>query len=203
MALDWSKNISFSGLRKRAPKVKSSYPSKTYINLVVSSKKKLDLRSTAPKAVLIALLVLVVCKFGIFDFYDRMNQKQAELTKQEQVLDNLRLQLSDYAAVKAEYDTYETTKLVADDLTVSALDALDLVDRYVANAAHIDSLDLQGNTVSLNLSDITLNGVGKLVSKLYEQPIVANVSVSTATTGKESETSAATATMVITLQVAA
>ena len=40
-----------------------------------------------------------------------------------------------------------------------------------------DSVDLKGNTMTLNLSYITLDGVGRLVGILNEQPIVVNVGV--------------------------
>ena len=203
MALDWSKDISFSGLRKRTPRPKKvEYPSKTYINLVVKEKKQFDLRSQLPKIVLLVLVTIAVCKFGVFDVYDRANQKQAELNRQTQVLSNLEAQLSDYDAVKAEYETYETTKLVADENTVSVIDAMSLVDRFVAPAAHVDSIDLSGNTLSLGLSGVTLDGVGKLVNTLYEQPIVANVAVSNAATDKTKTSADTTVSMVITLKVA-
>lgn len=202
MALDWSKNISLAGLRKRAPKAKAVYPTKTYINLVVEDKKKLELRSTLPKAILVVLIAVVAIKFGVYDFYDRVAQKEAELGRQTQVLNNLEAQLVNYDAIKAEYETYESTKLVADGTIVPAMDALKLVDRYITPVAQVDSINLQGNTMKLNLSNITLNGVGKLVSTLNAQPIVANVSVSTAATNRGDNTQKTTATMTIALQVA-
>ena len=203
MALDWSKEISFSGLRKRTPRTKKvEYPSKTYINLVVKEKKQFDARSTVPKIVLLVLVTIAVCKFGIFDFYDKVNQKEAELSAQTQVLQGLQSRLTDYEAVRAEYETYETSKLAANDTTVSVIDALALVDRVVAPAARVDSIEVKGNTLSLELSNVTLDGVGKLVNKLYEQPTVANVSVSTATTDKAQANVMTTATMSITLKVA-
>lgn len=201
MALDWSKNISFSGLVKRKPKVaKAEYPSKTYINLMVRSKRKVDARGTVVKALGLVLVVALFCKFGVFDFYDRLAKRQVELAQQEQVLEGLKVQLADYDAVKSEYDMYESTRIVSTEGTVSVLDAMDLVDRYVAPSAKIAAIDIKGNTVSLNLADITLDKIGKLVSTLYEQPMVANVSVSTATTEQDTN-KAITAAMVITLQV--
>lgn len=200
MALDWSKEISFSGLRKRRPKARAEYPSKTYINLAIRDKSELDVRSTIPKAIAIVVVALLFCKFGIFDFYDRVAQKNMELSEQQQVLASLEAQLVNYDEVKAEYDMYESTRIVSAEGMVSVHDAMQLVDRYVAPSAKIASIDVRGNTVSLALADITLDRVGRLVSTLYEQPIVANVAVSTAATEQNSN-SAITASMVITLQV--
>ena len=202
MALDWSKNISFAGLRKKAPKAKAVYPTKTYINLVVEDKKKLELRSMLPKAILVVLIAVVAIKFGVIDFYGRVAQKEAELGQQTSVLNDLEAQLVNYDSIKAEYETYESTKLVADGIIVPAVDALKLVDRFITPVAQVDSINLQGNTMTLKLSNITLNGVGKLVSTLNAQPIVANVSVSTAATNKDDKSQNTTAAMTIALQVA-
>ena len=202
MALDWSKDISFSGLLKKKPKPKAVYPTKTHINLIVSDKKQVELRKSLPVVILVAVVTVAIIKFGIFDFYDRVNQKEAELRNAEQVLTNLEAQLVNFDAVKAEYDTYETTRLVADAETVSAIDALNLVDRYITPVAQVNSIDLNGNDLSLNLSDITLENVGNLVSTLYKQPIVENVNVSTATTNKNDTKDKTTANMIIKLRVA-
>ena len=201
MALDWSKEISFSGLRKRTPRAKAEYPSKTYINLVPQNKKTMELNRVVPLALVLVLAVGLFCKFGVFDFYDRVSQKGAELSRQTQVLNTMKTQLTEYDAVKAEYDTYESTKLVSDDMAVSVLDAMALVDKYVGSAADVAAIDVKENAVSLTLANITLDGVGKLTSRLYQDPAVANVAVSTA--AEQSGAKTTTATMVITLQKAA
>jgi len=87
-------------------------------------------------------------------------------------------------------------------LRVDALGALALVDRFVAPSARVASLSLAGNTLTLNLTDISLDGVGKLVSTLYEQDMVANVSVSTAAT-RETASEDVVVAMTITLATAA
>lgn len=202
MALDWSREITFAGLKRRPQKAKTEYPSKTYMNLAPVDKKSVDAQRAIPTAIIVVVLVALFAKFGVFDFYDRLNQKQAELAAQEQVLSSLQAQLVGYDEVLETYNAYASAYATADEYTVSALDALTLVDRFVRPSATVSSLDLQGNTLSLNLSNITLDEVGKLVSVLYEQDIVANVSVSTAAT-QQTSAEDVTAAVIITLQVAA
>lgn len=182
MALDWNKEISFSGLKKRTPKPKDEYPSKTYMNLAVSEKSAFDIRNNIPAIIIIVVVVALFLKFGVFDFYARIDAKQAELNSRQQVLNSLTAELVNYDKVLEEYEGYESMSIASDGLQVNALDALALVDRFVAPSARVASLGLAGNTLSLNLTDISLDGVGKLVSTLYEQDMVANVSVSTAAT---------------------
>lgn len=198
MALDWNKEISFSGLKKRAPKPKDEFPSKTYMNLMVSEKKSFDLRSNIPLIVVLLIIVVLVMKFGVFDFYARVDAKQAELNAHQQTLNSLNGELTNYNTVLEEYEGYESMSITSSGLRVDALEALNLVDRFVAPSARVVSISLVGNTLTLNLTDISLDGVGKLASTLYEQDMVANVSVSTAAT-QETASKDVTAAITITL----
>jgi len=202
MALDWNKEISFSGLKKRAPKPKDEFPSKTYMNLMVSEKKSFDLRSNIPFIVILLIIVVLVLKFGVFDFYARVDAKQAELNAHQQTLSSMNAELTNYNTVLEEYEGYESMSITSSGLRVDALGALALVDRFVAPSARVASLSLAGNTLTLNLTDISLDGVGKLVSTLYEQDMVANVSVSTAAT-RETASEDVVVAMTITLATAA
>ena len=198
MALDWNKEISFSGLKKRAPKPKDEFPSKTYMNLMVSEKKSFDLRSNIPLIVILLIIVVLVMKFGVFDFYARVDAKQAELNAHQQTLNSLNAELTNYNTVLEEYEGYESMSITSSGLRVDALEALNLVDRFVAPSARVVSISLVDNTLTLNLTDISLDGVGKLASTLYEQDMVANVSVSTAAT-QETASKDVTAAITITL----
>lgn len=198
MALDWNKEISFAGLKKRSPKPKEEYPSKTYMNLAVSDKKPLDLRGNIPMIIVLLVIVALVLKFGVFDFYARVDAKKSELNTHQQTLIAMNTELVNYNAVLEEYEGYESMSITSGGLRVNALDALALVDRFVAPSARVVSISLAGNTITLNLTDISLDGVGKLVSTLYEQEVVANVSVSTAAT-QETTSADVTAALTITL----
>ena len=101
----------------------------------------------------------------------------------------------------AEYQSYASAQLASDSGSVNTLDALDLVNRRISPVASIVSLSFEQNSLLLNLSNITLSAAGDLVSSLYQEPIVANVTVSTASTGS-SNSDAPMVTMTITLQKA-
>ena len=199
MALNWSKEISFSGLKKSRAKPNNEYPEKTYMNLVVSTKREVDTRKTVITGVIALIAVILVVKFGVFDFYARVNDKVAELNVQQQNLNVLNTGLAKYDAVLSEYESYESISVTADGLVVNAVDALALVDRYIAPSASIMSISLAGDTMAINVTDISLDGVGQLVSTLYAQDMVANVSVATAATA-QTASSDVTAALTITLK---
>ena len=211
MALDWKKDISFSGLKRAKSKGSTEFPSKTYMNLAVQPKSKMDVKRSIPLAIVLVIVVGLFVKFGVLDFYGRVNEAQAELNQHQAVLNQLNAQLVNYDAVQEEYEAYDKEHLVSDAGLVSPVETLEMLDRVVAPNAHVQSIAINGNTVTLNVSDITLDSAGALVSLLYKEPIVANVTVSTASTqgvnlvytenpADGASTADVSTTMIITLQ---
>lgn len=78
---------------------------------------------------------------------------------------------------------------------------LNLVDQQIMPSASVTGINLKNDTLSLSLTNASLDTIGKLVSTLSSQPIVSNVSVSTAATNATAAQDV-TATMVVTLQQA-
>ena len=199
MALDLGKKMSIGDIKGASRKVKKSeYPEKTYINLVQVDRKTIDMRRTVVTGIVVVILLALFAKFGVIDFYARLDAKKAELGAQTAQLTALQTQLSNYNAVLEEYEGYESMSLSGDGMSVNALDALSLVETYVSPSAKVASLSLSGNTLSLSLSDVSLDGVGQLASTLRGQSMVKSVSVSTAST-RNADSENVTAAMTITL----
>ena len=199
MALDWKKDISFAGLKRAKSKGSTDFPSKTYMNLAVQPKSKMDVKRSIPLAIILVVVVGLFVKFGVLDFYARVNEAQAELNQHQSVLNELNANLVDYDAVQEEYEAYDKEHLVSEAGLVSPVEALEVVDRVVSPYAHVQSIGINKNVMTLNVSDITLDSAGALVSLLYKEPIVASVTVSNAST-KEMNTADVTTSMTITLQ---
>ena len=202
MAVNLKKEITLPSLPFKkggaSKKGKSAYPEKTYINLVQLDKKTVDLRRSIPTAIIAVILVALFVKFGVFDFYAQLGAKQAELSKTTSQLSSMQSQLVDYNAVLEEYEGYESKSLSDGGISVNALDVLTLVDQVVAPKANIATMSIAEDTLSLSLTDVSLEGIGQIVSALNEQPLVKNVSVSTASThnaGNENVTAAVTVTV--------
>ncbi|MBR3234479.1 MAG: hypothetical protein IKG11_02580 [Atopobiaceae bacterium] len=204
MALNWSKDINFAGLLKRKPRrTKDEYPSKTFMNMVVPDEHERSAVKTGILAALGVIGLLLFAKFGVFDFYARVIQKSNELSERTDVLTDIRSQLGDYNEVLETYRMYEAVRMTSEAGDVAAVDALALVDTYVIPVAKLDSLDLAENVLSLELSGISLDTVGSLVSTLYQQKIVSGVQVSTATDETNANNREKTVSMTISLQSSA
>lgn len=198
MALDWNKDVSFTGLRKKKGKAKSGFPTKAYINLAIEEQRTIDARKAAILAVFLVILIALFVKFGVYDFLDRVNVKQAELNAAHRTLDGLEAQLVGYDEVKAEYDAFEAAMLVSGESLVSVTDALDLIDKHISPVAQVASISFKDDTLTLNLANTTLDQMGELVDTLYEQPIVKGASVATASS--QEAASGVVAVLKITLQ---
>jgi len=199
MALDLGKKLSIGDIKGAAKKTKKAdYPEKTYINLVQVDRKTIDMRRTVVTGIIVVILLALFAKFGVIDFYARLDAKKAELGAQTAQLTALQTQLANYNAVLEEYEGYESMSLSGDGMSVNALDAINLVETYVAPSANIASLSLSGSTLTLSLSDVSLDGVGQIASTLREQSMVKNVSVSTAST-RNADSENVTAAMAISL----
>lgn len=200
MALDWSREISFSGLKRSNGKPKNdATPTKEHMNLAVQKKKDRNVK----KIVIITIIVLIVAtlfaKFAVIDFMAQVGAKQAELAEQQQLKTATLEKLSSYDEVAATYEKYGFFEL--DDkksvLSVDALAALQLVDNYIAKKATVSGLNFVGDTMTLTLTDISLNDVGQLQSELDQLELVRSVSVSTATT--QNDPGSVVTTMIIKL----
>ncbi len=168
------------------------------MNLAVPDAQEVDLKRSAVLGVALLVLVAAFIKFGVYDFHARVAKASSELAELTAVNNELEAQLTDYDKVLEEYNLYESARMVSDANTVPVLDALQLIDEYITPQAYVSSLVLSDNVLSLNLSGITLDNTGSLVSTLYQQPIVKSVTVASAS-GKAQSTEDATVTMSITL----
>ena len=200
MALDWSREISFSGLKKNGKRQKSDViPTKEHMNLVAQDKKERNVKKTVLVTVIILVVAALFAKFAVIDFMAQVGAKQSELAEQQQLKTATLEKLSAYEEIASEYEKYGFFEL--DDakgtLSVDAMAALDLVDKHIANKATVSGLNLVGDTMTLTLTDISLNDVGKLTDELDKIDFVQSVSVSTAAT--QSDPGSVVTTMIIKL----
>lgn len=200
MALDWSREISFSGLKKGGGNRKNEItPTKEHMNLVVQTKKERNVKKIALTTIIVLIVAVLFAKFAVIDFMAQVNAKQIELAEQQQLKATAIEKLATYDEVADEYEKYGFFEIDNEKgvLSVDATEALDLVDKYIANKATVSGLNLAGDTMTLTLTDIALNDVGKLTNELDKLDFVQNVSVSTAAT--QNDQSSVVTTMTIKL----
>lgn len=200
MALDWKKEVSFG--KKGGSKAPKGDPVKDYINLAGGEKKQGNVKLLVIKIVVAVIAVALFAKFGVFDFFAQIDAKRADLAAEKQTSETIKSQLADYDDVVAEYETYGVVGASNDtEIPVDIVDAMELVHTIILPKASVGAIDLNGDTLTLVLNNVTLRDVGSITNALSEQDVVKDVSVSTAGTQDQRAPSAeiVTATMKIKL----
>ena len=128
-------------------------------------------------AACLAIFLIIFVRFAILGPLAHVAWLQGELAERQATLAQVDSGLEDYDDVKDVYDAYNVQ---TSSTGIDALGALDMVDRYVKQVAIVDSEDLEGNILTLSLSDANLDTYGNLATTLMAQPSVSGVSVSTA-----------------------
>lgn len=164
------------------------------VNLLVREK------TLASPSRLIPILLAIFCGAGVFAKFcvisrlNRVNAAEAELRQLAGDLDGIKASYSDYSEVLAEYNRYTYRDF---DLTVpDCLDVLELLERDVFSECTVESLSLNGRTLYLTVSGVTLEQTSCILASLEADVLVDDVIMSTAT---NSDNSGIVASMTVTL----
>ena len=189
-------------------KVKNlGFSAKRTLNLVVDEKVH-----TSPRRIFIAVFVgavavALVGKFGVYDRYQAITDAQNELSDAQEQYLALLTQDADYNDVVAEYNRYSFGGMTDEEKAVADRDqVLTLIEQDLIPSANVESADLTGNQLSVQMSGITLTQASAIVQTLDDSDLVQSVSIYSANTADENAAStaeagdkAATVTMTITL----
>lgn len=163
----------------------ASYPVKRTMNLYY----KPD-RTTKPATialyVLFALAVLLgLSKVMVYDQWVRVQNARNDLAAVEQQLEDVMGSLSDFAEVREEYLRYAPTGMEAE--TVDRMEILALLDSAVRSPAQVDAVSIGGDTVQVQVSQVTLAQTAGIVARLEASSLVEGTTVNTASTTGESQ----------------
>lgn len=122
--------------------------------------------------------------------YQRLNADRVGIEELERNVAALKADMTDYDAV-AELYAHRSTAFMTDNEKAlrDRMEIIDLLTAEFAPHAGIRNFTISGNTVSVNLSDISLEGISVVVQNLYALDAVNTVSVHSATGKDEGDTS--------------
>ena len=164
-------------------KKKNSFPTKNTLNLAIKEKKQIRPEIAIPCIVLIALLAFLFGKFAVADRFAEVSRVQGQLHAMEAQREALKEATADYNDVLAEYSRYSVNWMndVEKNLVLRS-DMIDLVNSKILSDSDSRKIMISGNTISIELLDLSLDDTSKLVSKLNAEESVSSVQVYTATT---------------------
>ena len=148
-----------------------------------------------PKKVIPIILVIIIvavafAKFAIMDPMDKKAAAYADLSSKKIELATVNAKLADYDALSHEYGRYSYGWMNETEISlVSRIDALNLVEKQIANKAVVKNMAVNNNVLTLNIKGITLQEASDMVAKLEKNDLVESAAVynATASEAKEAE----------------
>lgn len=182
---------------------KHRYPDKRSLNLAIREHTANSPSRILPVAAVLAVLILLFAKFAVADRLLAVARAQAEVADLRQQLEALNTQNTDYDTVLSEYALYSSGWMSDEELwLVDRRTVFSLLEGSVLPSANLRSLTMSENSLSLDLTGLSLRDASEIVSRLKAREDVLNVNVYTAGSAGESaldQTRRGSCTMTITL----
>ena len=140
-----------------------------------------------PKKVIPIILVIIIvavafAKFAIMDPMDKKAAAYADLSYKKVELAAVNAKLADYDELAHEYGRYSYGWMNETEVSlVSRIDALNLVEKQIANKAVVKNMAVNNNVLTLNIKGITLKEASDRVAKLEMNDLVESAAVYNAT----------------------
>jgi len=170
---------------------KKRYPVKTSVNLLYRKKSNISPVQMLLAAVVFVVILAVFSKFAVIDRLAVAAKAQQEAKEIERALADVQQSNSNYEEVLQEYQHYYFS--AADNVNggpeafVDCLDVFELLESELLHKAGVQSVNLTGDVLTLNLTEITLEDASVIAGSLEKNELVSDVRVSAANRQQASE----------------
>ena len=156
-------------------------PSKKTMNFA-RRQSNFNPKKVIPIILVILIVAAVLVKFGIMDPLDKKTAAYSELSYKQVQLAALNAKLADYDELEQEYGRYSYGWMNETEVSlVSRIDALNLVEKQIANKAVVKNMAVNNNVLTLNIKGIPLKEASDMVAKLEMNDLVESAAVYNAT----------------------
>ncbi len=167
----------------------AAYPTKQTINLAKKESHKQSLMTLSIGIAAIAVLAFCVTKFAVIDQFARQNEAAKAYGEVHSQYTEMEDKLSDYSQVEQEYHTYSKNWMTDGETGVSIdrMDVLDLIEKKMMTCGTVDSVNIEENTVIVNMSGMNLKQISSMFTDIQKQDIVESAKLTLAQTAKSSD----------------
>ena len=162
-------------------KLKGKLPSKRTLNLVYKEK---DTGRRVFILLAIILFILVIAGFAWFFVrgqLSKVGKSRNEYESRQRELHELEEVKESFEGIEEKYSHYGISYMNADELALqNRLDILGVINKRISLAQGMSSIQLSGNTATVQLMSLELKEVSDIVAALEESDIVSFVGVNTA-----------------------
>jgi len=172
---------------------KKQFPVKTTVNLLRRKRTESSLVKTFLAVLVFAVVLTVFAKFAVIDRLAAASRALREAEELEQTVLELQLKNADYDDVLREYQHYYFSAADRNDESggnwnyVNCMEVLGLLDEELLNKAGIQTVNLSGNVLTVDLTKINLEKASEIARSLSENELVDQVMVASANRQDELE----------------
>lgn len=154
---------------------------KTTINLAQKERHNTNVGAVLPVAIALAVFIGLFCKFGVIDRLNKVTEMEKQTAETQQLLQQAQVKTKDYDSVREKYESSTAVQAGA----VDPMSCLTLLQEYLLDSAEVSSFSVSGSTISVKMSNVTLNQLSAIYDRLKASPLVSGVKVYTAQTGSK------------------
>lgn len=170
---------------------KKKFPVKTTVNLFYKERPPVTLPQLLLAAVLFIVVFVAFAKFAVVDRLWASERALREAKEIEEALAVVQAGNVDYEDVLKEYQHYYFSAADTGDagaaVYVNSLDVLEVLEQELLNKAVVQTVNLTGNVLTVNLTKINLEGASKIAKSLSANELVRDVVVSAANKQQQEE----------------
>lgn len=182
----------------------TKYPTKTTINMAACGRTEAAGKTLVIGMAVIAVLVLLVVKFCVFDQYARLSRAEADYNSVYQKNQELADRVSDYDEVMLEYRAYSMS-FISDKndenfVGVDRKEVLDLIETVMMKRGQVLSIEIYENTAKISMKGMNLEEISEMIRSLKNSPIVSEAQLNIAHTDENKPASVLSFSVTIYLQ---
>ena len=192
-------NIQLGGKGKGKALTRGRLPTKRYINLATINEKKFNFKAAIPAVILVIAASVLLAKVAVLDRLSEVYAEEAKVTALQRQVDAAYDRIDSFGELTEQYAHYTYSGMTSEELNrADRILTMDLIDRVLRpRAKKLDSWQITGNMLSLNITGNTLQEINLLAQQLREEPMVEFVNVTTAHSEGVEDEEIVTARMVI------
>ena len=182
----------------------TKYPTKTTINMAACGRTEAAGKTLVIGIAAIAVLVLLVVKFCVFDQYARLSKAETAYNSIYQENQELADRVSDYDEVMLEYRAYSMS-FISDKndenfVGVDRKEVLDLIETVMMKRGQVLSIEIYENTAKVSMKGMNLEEISEMIRSLKNSPIVSEAQLNIAKTDENKPASVLSFSVTIYLQ---
>ena len=182
----------------------TKYPTKTTINMAACGRTEAAGRTLVIGMAVIAVLVLLVVKFCVFDQYARLSRAEADYNSVYQKNQELTEKVKNYDDIILEYRACSMS-FISDEndenfVGVDRKDVLDLIETVMMKRGQVVSVEIYDDTAKVSMKGMNLKEISAMIKSLKTSPVISDAQLNIAQTDENREASVLSFSVTIYLQ---